>query len=398
MHLARRRRYVLVALLAVFSVFAAYVLWEVVGTVFFAITVAYVLVPVRNRLVARGFSRRLSSALVTTAAFVVVVFVLAALSFLLYQRRASVFALVESLPDTLSLELAGMTYAVELATVVATVSGALRGLAASVAPALPVVALKLVLFAILLFGLLLRPGATGRSLLQVVPDGYHDILHALNERIRDTLYGIYVLQVATAFGTGLVALVVFYALGYESVFTLATVAGLLQFIPVLGPSVLVAVLALVDLVGPDPNQWRAILVLVGGGILIGAVPDAVIRPRLASWAADLPTSLYFIGFVGGVLTVGAIGFIMGPLVVALVVEVVELIAAEQGFGGESADDDDPDRSDESRPAGGPATDDRTPAGAAGGDPPEERPAADDTPGGDDASSSDGSDRDGPAPQ
>lgn len=147
---------------------------------------------------------------------------------------------------------------------------------------------------------------------------------ALHVRVKHTLYGIYVLQAATAFGTAIVAAGVFWALGYDGVLTLAIVAGVLQFVPVLGPSLLIVVLAAVDLAA-GATTW-AILVLVVGGILIGAAPDAVIRPRLAAWAADLPTSLYSIGFVGGVLTVGAIGVIAGPLVVALVVELVDLLS------------------------------------------------------------------------
>jgi predicted PurR-regulated permease PerM len=71
-----------------------------------------------------------------------------------------------------------------------------------------------------------------------------------------------------------------------------------------------------------------VLVAVIGAVLVGFAPDAVIRPRLAKWAADLPTSLYFIGFTGGVLTVGPIGFIAGPLAVALLVEAVALLAEE----------------------------------------------------------------------
>jgi predicted PurR-regulated permease PerM len=355
MRLARRRRYVLGLLLVAFALLAAFVLRAVLGTVFFAVTVAYVLVPARNRLVDRGLSRRLSSAIVTTGAFAVVLGVVGAFGYLLYQRRQSAFALIDSLPDTLSLEVAGMTYSAELSTVLASVTAALQGVATGAATALPVLALKLMLFAILLFGLLLRPGATGNAARRVVPGAYHDILVALNDRVRQTLYGIYVLQAATAFGTALVALVVFFALGYDAVFTLAIVAGFLQFIPVLGPSVLIGLLALVDFVGPTPDPTRAVLVLVVGGVLIGAVPDAVIRPRLATWAADLPTSLYFIGFVGGVLTVGAIGFIAGPLVVALVVEAVELLA-----NGVVPDDD--------------ATDDEGSTGEAEtGDPPDDPP-------------------------
>ena len=109
---------------------------------------------------------------------------------------------------------------------------------------------------------------------------------------------------------------------------LAIVARILQSVPVLGPSVLIALLAAVDVAAGATA--RAVLVLVVVVVLIGAVSAAVIRPRLASWAADLRTSLYFIGFVGGVLTVGPIGFIVGPLVVALVVELVDLLSASGG--------------------------------------------------------------------
>ena len=44
----------------------------------------------------------------------------------------------------------------------------------------------------------------------------------------------------------------------------------------------------------------------------------------------MPASLYFVGFTGGVLSLGVIGFIAGPVVVAMLVEVVNLLAAENG--------------------------------------------------------------------
>jgi predicted PurR-regulated permease PerM len=54
----------------------------------------------------------------------------------------------------------------------------------------------------------------------------------------------------------------------------------------------------------------------------------VIRTRLARETADLPGSLYFVGFVGGLLTLGPIGVIAGPLAVALVVEMGNLLTDE----------------------------------------------------------------------
>jgi predicted PurR-regulated permease PerM len=37
-------------------------------------------------------------------------------------------------------------------------------------------------------------------------------------------------------------------------------------------------------------------------------------------------TLYFVGFVGGVLTIGPLGFVLGPLAVGLLVETVQLLS------------------------------------------------------------------------
>jgi len=58
MAMPRQHRYVLAGLLVAVLVLTAAVLWEVVEVVFFAITVAYVLFPLRQRLVDRGVPRR----------------------------------------------------------------------------------------------------------------------------------------------------------------------------------------------------------------------------------------------------------------------------------------------------------------------------------------------------
>ena len=63
-------------------------------------------------------------------------------------------------------------------------------------------------------------------------------------------------------------------------------------------------------------------------MVIGLLPDLVVRPQLASRQAKLPVSLYFVGFTGGVLTVGVIGVIVGPLAVAVLVETVELLGGD----------------------------------------------------------------------
>ncbi|MFC6974853.1 AI-2E family transporter [Halomicroarcula sp. GCM10025709] len=188
---------------------------------------------------------------------------------------------------------------------------------------MPILALKAVLFTILLYALLWRPAAPKHELYELVPRRYHDIIDRLHRRLQSTLYAIYVLQAATAFGTFLVAWVVFAVLGYESAFALAVVAGIFQFVPVIGPSVVVLAMATAQVVAGD--VVGAVLVTVFGLVLVGFLPDAVIRPRLARYTTGMPASLYFVGFTGGVLSLGIVGFIAGPVIVALLVEVLNLV-------------------------------------------------------------------------
>jgi predicted PurR-regulated permease PerM len=320
------RQWVLAGVLALVGLLAAAVLFDVLGTVFFAITVAYVLVPLHERLVERGVPPWWASAAATTLAFVSVLLLFASFGFLVYRRRSELVGFLLDLPESVTVEILGTIYTVDASIVTELAREYLGVVALSLARLAPVLALKGTLFALLIFALLIRRGQARRALLAPVPHEYRDLAAAFHERTRETLFAIYVLQAATAAATFLVALPVFYVLDYQFYLTLALVAGFLQFLPIVGPSFLVGLLAVSRAAA---NEFvAAVLVLVLGGVIIGWLPDAVIRTRLARETADLPGSLYFVGFTGGLLSVGPIGFIAGPLVVALLVEASELLAAE----------------------------------------------------------------------
>ena len=313
----------LAGLLVAIATIAAAVLWDVVETVFFAVTVAYVLYPFRRRLVDRGVSGRIASAVVTTAAFLVVVVLLAPIAVTVFRRRSAIVELLGGLPEELPVELLGFGVTIDIADLVATANDALRSVAISVAADAVFLVLQFATFALVLYGLLLSPQAVGRAVREITPPEYYDILEALHERIAGTLFALYVIQAATAAITFPIALAVFYLLGYPDAFVLAVIAAILQFIPIVGPGMLAVGLAGYDLLLGLPA--RALAVAVLGALLIGLLPDVLVRPRMASRQAKLPASLYFVGFVGGVLTVGVIGVIAGPLVVAVLVEVVDLL-------------------------------------------------------------------------
>lgn len=324
-----RRVTILAGLLVSVGAVSMYVLGEVFGTIFFAITVAYVLYPVRQWLVQWRLGSRTAAAVSTVLAFVVVALLLAPLAVVLYLRLGDLrrLDLIRDLPAETVIEVGEMQFVIELSDVTTQAIDAAESLAVSIASAAPALAFKLFLFVLLVYALLVRPGDLSAALLRPVPQEYHDIVMSLHDRLRATLYAIYVLQVATAVGTFFIALVFFWLLDYEASFSLAVVSGILQFIPIVGPSVVV--LAIAGFEASVGNTAGAAFVAGFGLLLIGFLPDALIRPQLASLTSGMPGSLYFIGFVGGVLSIGVVGVIAGPVVVGLLAEIGELLADER---------------------------------------------------------------------
>ncbi|MFB6101696.1 MAG: AI-2E family transporter [Haloplanus sp.] len=320
------RRYVLGGLFALLALVAAALLADVLATVFFAVTVVSLLSPLREELTRRGFSHWWASFVATAMAALAVVVLALPLVVVVVGRLDAIVAFLSTLPSELAFDLYGFTATITLTQARSAAVEFGRQLARSFALVVPVLALKLTVFVMVVFALLSRTADVHRASIAVVPPAYRDVARSLGRRTRATLFGIYVLQAATAAGTFLVALAVFALLGYPYFLTLAVLAALLQFLPVVGPSVLLALLALVHVVVGEPT--RALFVVVVGGVFVAWLPDVVIRPRLARETADLPGSLYFVGFVGGLLTLGAIGVIAGPLVVALAVEAGQLLATE----------------------------------------------------------------------
>jgi len=324
--MSQHRRYALGGLFVVAGALAAVLLASVVGTVFFAVTVAYLLWPLREEVVDRGQSRRVASASTTAAAFLATLLLFAPLAVVAYLRFDSFVAVIDLLPSQVDLSLLGFEYVVTLQSLADLAVVYVQRAARHAATAAPVLLVKVTLFVFLLYSLLFYGEEAQRAALALVPPTYREAARALNRRARDTLFAIYVLQAATALGTFVLALPVFFALGYDAVVTLATIAAVLQFIPIVGPIVLLAGLAAYHLALGQPIQ--AALVFLVGGFVVAWLPDVLIRPRLARETARVPGSLYFVGFFGGALTLGPIGLVAGPLAVGLFVESASLLSTE----------------------------------------------------------------------
>lgn len=163
-------------------------------------------------------------------------------------------------------------------------------------------------------GLLKLVPARGRELAAEALDASGRALHLW-------LLGRLVSMIAVGFLTWLGLVLI----GVPSALTLALLAGLLEFVPFIGPIVaaLPAVL-LAFAAGPDKALWTAFLF-----VAIQQLEGNLIEPLVQQRAVDLPPALLLFAVVAGGLVFGVVGILFAaPLTVVLYVLVKRLYVRE----------------------------------------------------------------------
>src|ERR1700684_445186 len=180
---------------------------------------------------------------------------------------------------------------------------------------------SLLAFAIMLFLLFffLRDGdvmiARARRLIPMDEDRKERLFTQLSAVTRAIVYGTTV----TALLQGLFIGIGFAIVGLPSPVVFGVLAALLSLLPV-GGSALVWVPAVLWLFF-EKHWGLAIFLLVWGSAL--SALDNVVRPILISGRARISALAVFVGVLGGIPAFGAIGVILGPVVLSLVLALIE---------------------------------------------------------------------------
>ena len=119
---------------------------RVLGTVFFAITAAYVLSPIRRALVGRGLHRRFVVAAATVLGFIFVVLILTPIVYAVYIRQSVLLAFSRSIPSEQLTTVFGMNRVVDVSALVARARNWMPEFAVDTVSATSVLALKWFLF------------------------------------------------------------------------------------------------------------------------------------------------------------------------------------------------------------------------------------------------------------
>jgi predicted PurR-regulated permease PerM len=147
---------------------------------------------------------------------------------------------------------------------------------------------------------------------------------SIMERARDVIgasvYGVLAIAVIQGTLGGLA----FWALGVPSALVWGVVMTFLSMIPMLG-AFLVWVPAAIYLAATG-QYVKALLLVLWGTLVIGMI-DNFLRPKLVGGRTKLHELLIFFAVLGGLQVFGVLGIVMGPVVLAITMTLIEIFRA-----------------------------------------------------------------------
>lgn len=119
---------------------------------------------------------------------------------------------------------------------------------------------------------------------------------------------------------GILAGIGFFIFGVPNPIFYTSLAILAGVLPIIGPAIVWAPIAFYLLVVGNSSAALGVLFF---GILSSTI-DNILRPLIVSKRTTVPSSIVIIGMAGGILVFGVLGLIIGPLILAYLLIVLEL--------------------------------------------------------------------------
>jgi predicted PurR-regulated permease PerM len=142
----------------------------------------------------------------------------------------------------------------------------------------------------------------------------------------NTVYALIIVQISAAMISFLLAIPFFTFLGVDDPLLFATLIGIAMLIPLIGAQIMILFFALYFLSLGD--TWRVVVTLLVGYPLLSGWIDFYYRPVMMGKRVAIPPIMMMIGIFAGVPFMGFVGFIIGPVLIALAVVGYKILAEE----------------------------------------------------------------------
>lgn len=211
------------------------------------------------------------------------------------------------------------------------VSGAITNLASSITRdnsnflfSIPKKIIDVLIIFVLVFFLLKGGERMWGKLKELVPlkESHKDrLLKRFSDTINGVVYGYFIIALLE----GVIGWLAFALIGSKMALMLGIIIGILGLIPTVGAPIIWVPASLIFFFGGSPIKAS---ILVAGGLLM-AFLGVWGRAKIIGNKTDVHPVIVALGILGGTLTFGLIGFIIGPLILSLLITSIEIYKEEK---------------------------------------------------------------------
>ena len=160
------------------------------------------------------------------------------------------------------------------------------------------------------------------DLLPLPPGRFEELAAIVHKSIVNNIYGMFAVGVTQ----GILTALGFWVTGLPAPLLWGVVAMIFSFVPLVGPILVWLPGAMVLALHAD---WgKAILLFLWGAVLVSGA-DYLIRPKFAGVGKDVNTLLVLLFVFGVVALVAAIGIVVGPVMLSLIIALLRIVREER---------------------------------------------------------------------
>jgi len=186
--------------------------------------------------------------------------------------------------------------------------------------------LSIIIFFLSLSMLLYYGESIWKTITSALSPKLLDAVNKLSEISENTIFALIIVQISAAIISFVLAIPFFYFLGLGDILLFSTLIGFAMLIPLIGAQIMILILALYFMGTGDFNS-TIIMLFLGYPLLSGWI-DFYYRPVMMGKRVAVHPVIMMIGIFAGVPFMGIVGFIIGPVLIALVVIGARLLAQD----------------------------------------------------------------------
>jgi len=157
-----------------------------------------------------------------------------------------------------------------------------------------------------------------KFLVLITPKRYEEKVITLFSRAQRKVSGWFGARVLACIFVGASSFIVFYIFGVKYAFLMALVAGVLNFVPYIGPWATAVILAV--FVSVSSNSWISALYVLLAFLVIQLIENSILTPMLMKKMIDLPPVLVLLALLFGAQVLGLLGAIFAVPIFGIVYE------------------------------------------------------------------------------